>query len=95
MRTETFEKSLRNSFSLSSLWLTPPNTREPKKNNKTEKKSVQKKYPLHGKPIIYRDPFASVFANDEPQSFARIPDIDKDKVIIKPDFDQPLPEFEI
>ncbi len=28
-RTETFEKKLENSFSLWSLWLTPPNAREP------------------------------------------------------------------
>jgi len=65
-----------------------------KANTKSKKKSTQKKkYPLRGKPVIYREPFKPVDL-DESQNSPRVPGVDKGKVIIKPDFDDPLPEFE-
>jgi hypothetical protein len=67
--------------------------RAKKLNKKVGKKSAQKKYPLRGKPVTYREPFKPIDL-DESQSSPRVPGVDKDKVIIKPDFDDPLPEFE-
>jgi hypothetical protein len=67
----------------------------PKPNNK--KKSTQKKkYPLHGKSVVYRTPMESLASNDWESmnnTPARIPGIDKGRVIIMPDFDAPLAEF--
>jgi hypothetical protein len=67
----------------------------PKPSNK--KKSTQKKkYPLRGKSVVYRTLMESV-ASDDWKSMnnppARIPGIDKGRVIIMPDFDAPLPGF--
>jgi hypothetical protein len=68
--------------------------KKPRHLKKTGKKPKQKnKYPLRGKPIIYRDPFKSVDL-EESQVSTRIPGVDKGKVIIMPDFDEPLPEFD-
>jgi hypothetical protein len=65
-----------------------------KPNTKTKKKSTQKnKYPLRGKPVIYPEPFKPVDL-DESQKSPRVPGIDKGKIIIMPDFDDPLEEFE-
>jgi hypothetical protein len=60
---------------------------------KFSKKAVQKKYPLRGKPVTYREPFKPVDL-DESHIPPRVPGVDKGKVIIEPDFDDPLPEFE-
>ena len=38
--------------------------RTKKSSKKVGKKSAQKKYPLRGKPVIYRDPLKSVATND-------------------------------
>ena len=63
-----------------------------KLNKKTEKKSTQrKKYPLRGKRVIYHDPFESV--DYQSQNSSRVPGIDKGKVVIMSNFDEPLPEF--
>lgn len=71
--------------------------RKEKHIRKIEKKSAQKKkYPLRGAPIIYRDPFTSAAVDDwESLNNApvRVPGIDKGRVIIKPDFDAALSEF--
>ncbi|MCI0556374.1 MAG: hypothetical protein L0287_35990 [Anaerolineae bacterium] len=66
-------------------------TKKPGK--KIGKKSTQKKYPLRGKPVIYRDPFEGV--DYQSQNSSRVPGNDKGKVIIMPDFDEPLPEFDL
>jgi prevent-host-death family protein len=42
-----------------------------------------------GKPIARLLPF------DEDTTAPRVPGIDKGKVVIKPDFDEPLPEFDL
>lgn len=67
------------------------------KSSNKKKPSQKKKYPLRGKPVIYCDPFKSV-AVDDWESLnnapARIPGNDKGKIIIMPDFDEPLPEFD-
>jgi hypothetical protein len=67
----------------------------PKTTNK--KLSTQKKkYPLRGKIIVYHSPMESVASNDWESmnnAPARIPGIDKGRVIIMPDFDAPLAEF--
>ena len=42
-----------------------------------------------GKPIARLLPF------DEGSKTPRVPGIDKGKVVIKPDFDEPLPEFDV
>lgn len=57
------------------------------------KSPSKEKYPLRGKPVIYREPFRPA-DSDESQNPARVPGVDKGKVIIKLDFDEPLPEFE-
>jgi hypothetical protein len=68
-----------------------PRKKQP--NKKVRKKSTQKKkYPLRGKPVIYHEPFKPVDL-DEPEIFPRVPGIDKSKVVIMPDFDDPLEEF--
>ena len=68
--------------------------RAKKPNKKVGQKSPQKKkYPLRGKPVIYRDPFKGVFI-DESQTRSREPGIDKGKVVVMPDFDEPLSEFD-
>ena len=68
--------------------------RTKKLSKKVGKKSAQKKkYPLRGKLVIYRDAFKSA-DNDGAQVFPRVPGIDKGKVVIMPDFDDPLEEFE-
>lgn len=66
-------------------------TQKAKPGKKTKRSPHRKKYPLREKPVIYRDPFGSVF--DEFNA-PRVPGIDKDKVTILPDFDKPLPGFE-
>jgi hypothetical protein len=60
---------------------------------KLRKKAVPKKYPLRGKPVTFPEPFKPVDL-DESQIPPRVPGVDKGKVIIKPDFDDPLEEFE-
>ena len=67
-------------------------TKKPEK--KTGKKSTRKKYPLRGKPVIYHNPFEGVDF-DALQNPSRVAGNDKGKVIIKPDFDAPLPEFDL
>ena len=63
-----------------------------KSNKENKKKTTRKKYPLRGTPVVYHDPFGSVF-----QEFItpRVPGIDNGKVIITPDFDKSLSEFEV
>ena len=72
--------------------------RTKQQNKKVGKKPAQKKkYPLRGKPVIYRDPFKSIAVNDWESlnnAPARVPENDKGKIIIMPDFDDPLPEFD-
>jgi hypothetical protein len=51
------------------------------------------KYPLRGKPVIYHEPFKPVDP-DESNKSPRVPGIDKGKIVIMPDFDAPLKEFE-
>ena len=69
-----------------------PDKKEPKE--KVGKKPTEKeKYPLRGKPVIYDEPFKPVDLDEAPNS-PRVPGIDKGKVIIMPDFDDPLEEFE-
>jgi hypothetical protein len=65
----------------------------PKKRAKHGQKSTQKKYPLRGKPVIYHEPFKPVDL-DESEKSSHVPGVDKGKVIIMPDFDEPLSEFE-
>ena len=68
--------------------------RTKQRNKKVGKKPTQKKkYPLRGKPVIYRDPFKGVDSDESPVS-PRVPGVDKGKIIIMPDFDDPLEEFE-
>ncbi len=65
-----------------------------KLSKKVGKKSAQKKkYPLRGKLVTYREPFKPVDL-EESQISPRVPGIDKGKVVIMPDFDDPLEEFE-
>jgi len=56
----------------------------------------KKNYPLRGKSLVYRDPLKSV-ANADQKSLgnisARVPGVDKGKIVIMPDFDAPLSEF--
>lgn len=68
----------------------------PKPSNK-KKSTQEKKYPLRGKSVVYRAPMESVASNDWESmnnAPARIPGIDKGKILIMPDFDDPLPEFD-
>ena len=70
------------------------NEHRTKTDKKVGKKSPQKKkYPLRGKPVIYREPFKPVDLN-ESQTPSRVPGVDRGKVVIMPDFDDPLEEFE-
>ena len=63
-------------------------------NKKVGKKPTQKKkYPLRGKPVVYREPFKPTDL-DESQNSPRVPGIDKGKIVIMPDFDDPLEELE-
>jgi hypothetical protein len=68
--------------------------RKKQPNKKVGKKPAQKKkYPLRGKPVIYCEPFKPVNL-DESQISPRVPGNDEGKVVIMPDFDDPLEEFE-
>ena len=64
-----------------------------KPSKKVGKKSTQKKYPLHGNPVFYREPFKPVDLN-ESETSPRVPGVDQGKVVIMPDFDDRLEEFE-
>ena len=65
-----------------------------KKTSSKKRPTQKKKYPLRGLPVIYRDPFDAVNLGNTEES-SRIPGIDKGKVTILPNFDEPLPEFDL
>lgn len=56
-----------------------------------KQKKTAKKYPLRGKPVIYREPFKGVTKDDVAP---RVPGIDKGKIIINADFDDSLEAFD-